>query len=160
MWFGTILEGIEFGFRICGYGRSTAENRDSEWCKVDLRLKARDWLDYRVDADELMLCAEVRQLRDALGALLSGAAERPRDIECLEPDLEFRFCTKEDSGMDLTVNFWNVDGGLTGNRIILHFTADDLGKLYCYLGYVTGAVDETDAEIKRLMAEGSIYDKE
>lgn len=175
MWIKLDLEGIDFHFRISKYRKSTKENGFDEWCEVDLTLQAREWLNYQIVSDETLLAVEVEEIRDRIDNLLNGSLEKPEKIECIEPDLEFHLHPKEDIrnnpdvvyvkpgyeiadiDMDLIVSFWDRDGALSANRLLLSFGREDLEKLLCYLQYVTGVINKEDVMVKELIAEGCVY---
>ncbi len=175
MWLKLDLEGIDFRFRISRYRKSTKEKWDDEWCLVDLRLYAQDWLNYKIKSDETLLSFEVERIRDKINYLLNDKIEAPEIIECMEPDFEFHLHPKEDIrnnpnisyvrpgyeivdiDMDFVVNFWYDKGTLSSNRMFLCFGRDDLNKLLCYLNYITGAADENDKTVNELITEGFIY---
>lgn len=66
MWLYLDLDGIDFHFRIENFRASSAENWDSEWCKVDLTLQAGNWLNYQQVSSETMLCKEVESIRNQI----------------------------------------------------------------------------------------------
>ena len=175
MWLKLNLEDINFHFQINKYRKSTRENWDCEWCRVDLTLQSRDWLNYQIHDAETMLATEVEELRDGIDALLRDGLEEPKEITCIEPDFEFQLHPKADVrnnpdviyvkpgheiidiDMDLVLSFWDDDGALTANRMILAFDREDLEKLLCYLRLITGLVDENDEQVQSLIADGSLY---
>ena len=174
MWFKLDLDGIVLQLRITGYKEPTVERWDCEWCRVDLTLQSGDWLDYHVGPTELLVAAEVKDLRDCIDALLTDRIEKPKELGFIEPDLEFQFTPKQDArenprvlyvrpgseivdiGMEMVVYFWN--DGLTDNRLIVSFIREDLEKLLCYLQYVTGSISKDSTEVANLLAEGYMYE--
>lgn len=175
MWLKLDIGGIDFHFRISGYKKSTQENWDDEWCDVDLTLQSRKWLDYHINSDETLLALEVEELRDSIDALLKDGLENYEHKECVEPDFEFHLYPKEDLRnnprftyvapgheildvhMDFSVTFWDREGCLSSNRLLMEFDRDDLEKLLCYLNLVTKAVSKDDDTVKKAIAEGYIY---
>lgn len=175
MWFRLNLEGIDFHFRISKYQKSTKENWDDEWCRIDLTLQAPDWLNYRIVYAETMLAAEVEHIRDKINDLLHDKLSKPETIECIEPDFVFHLHPKEDIrnnpdvlyvkpgfeiadiDMDFQVTFWDRDGALSSNRLMLSFIREDLEMLLCYFQYITGIVDDNDEMVQRLLSEGHLY---
>ena len=174
MWLKMDLEGIEFCFRIAGYKRSTEDNCYDEWCKVDLAVKAGDWLNYHVEASEMLLAMEVETLKDAIDDLLNDRLEQPNELGFIEPDIEFELYPKEDLRnnprflyiapgneiadiyMELVISFWH--NGLTANRLIMGFVQADMEKLECYLKYIIGIINEDDAMVRKMMADGEMYE--
>lgn len=174
MWLKMNLEGIEFRFRIAGYKKSTRDNCYDEWCKVDLAVRAESWLDYHVEASEMLLAMEVETLKDAIDDLLDDRLEQPAELGFVEPDIEFELYPREDlrnnprflyikpgremSGiyMELVISFWH--DGLTANRLVLGFGQDDMEKLECYLKYIIGLVNEDDPMVQKMMANGEMYE--
>ena len=175
MWLKLDIGGIDFHFRISEYKKSTQENWDDEWCDVDLTLQSRKWLDYHINSDETLLALEVEELRDSIDALLKDGLENYEHKECVEPDFEFHLYPKEDLRnnprftyvapgheildvhMDFSVTFWDREGCLSSNRLLMEFDRDDLEKLLCYLNLVTKAVSKDDDTVKKAIAEGYIY---
>ena len=173
MWLEMDLEGIEFCFRIAGYKKSTKDNCYDEWCKVDLAVKAGDWLNYHVEASEMLLAMEVETLKDAIDDLLNDRLEQPNELGFIEPDIEFELYPKEDLRnnsrflyiapgneiadiyMELVISFWH--NGLTANRLIMRFVQADMEKLECYLKYIIGIINEDDATVQKMMADGEMY---
>lgn len=62
-----------------------------------------------------------------------------------------------DVHMDFSVTFWDREGCLSSNRLLMEFDRDDLEKLLCYLNLVTKAVSKDDDTVKKAIAEGYIY---
>ena len=175
MWIRLDLEGIDFNFRISKYRQSTKEKWDDEWCKIDLTLQASDWLNYHIVSDEIMLASEVEKVRDKINDLLLDKLDKPEIIECIEPDLEFHlFPMKKTQNnpdialksvyenayvdMDLQISFWDRNGELTANRLLLVFGKEDLKKMLCYLRYITGMADDRDEKVQMLLMEGYMYE--
>jgi hypothetical protein len=59
--------------------------------------------------------------------------------------------------MDFSVTFWDREGGLSSNRLLMDFDREDLEKLLCYLNIVTGTTSKDDESVKKAIAEGYIY---
>lgn len=174
MWLKMDLEGIEFRFRIAGYKSSTKDDRYDEWCKVDLAVRAGEWLDYHVEASEMLLAMEVETLKDAIDDLLHDRLDQPTELGFVEPDIEFDLYPKEDlrndprflyirSGceisdiyMELVISFWH--DGLTANRLVLGLCQNDIEKLACYLKYITGQTDNNDVTVQKMIAAGEMYE--
>lgn len=172
MWLKLNLGGIDFHFRIKGYKKST-DNWDEEWSSIDLTLQSREWLNYQIRNDDLLLMREVEIIKGWIEALLSDEISEKEYMECIEPDLCFIFYPKYnlkddprytyvrpgyeivDIYMELKVAFW--DDGLTDNRFILVFGRKDLEMFLCYLNLITGEADKNDEDVKKLVAQGIIY---
>lgn len=174
-WFHLDLEGIDFHFRILRYRKSTKENWDDEWCEVDLTLQARKWLDYHITSSELILSVEVEELRDNIDALLNDRIKEGDSLECIEPDFQFFFHSKEDLRlnprilyvkpgyeisdvhMDFTINIWDQTGALSSNQLLLYFNRYNLERLLLFLRLVTGVVSEDDDLINKMISDGCLY---
>ena len=174
MWLKMDLEGIEICFRIAGYKKSTKDNCYDEWCKVDLAVKAGDWLNYHVESSEMLLAMEVETLKDAIDDLLNDRLEQPNELGFIEPDIEFELYPKEDLRnnprflyiapgneiadiyMELVISFWH--NGLTANRLIMGFVQADMEKLECYLKYIIGIINKDDAMVQKMIADGEMYE--
>ena len=172
MWLKLDIDGILFHFRISGYRKST-EEWDGEWSKEDLALQSKEWLNYQITNDELLLMCEVEELKAKIEALLTDAIESVETMECIEPDLTFIFHPKcdlrndpkytyvapgheiVDIDMELSIAFWNE--GLTSNRLIMTIERSDLEKLLCYLKLIMGTINETDKTVQALISDGTIY---
>ena len=175
MWLRLNLEGIDFHFRISKYRQTTRENWYDEWCEIDLTLQASKWLDYQIISDEIMLAIEVERLRDKIDALLHDKLSDPEIYECIEPDFAFHLNPKADIrnnpsiiyvkpgnenvdiNMDFQVSFWDRDGGLSSNRLLLSFGRENLERFLCYLQYITRVVDDENETVQRLLSEGNLY---
>lgn len=175
MWLRLNLEGVDFHFRISKYRKSTRENWYDEWCEIDLTLQSHEWLNYQIVSDETMLATEVEDVRDKINDLLHDKLDKPEKIECIEPDFTFLLHPKEDIrnnpdiiyvkpgceifdiDMDFQVSFWDRDGCLSSNRLLLSFGREDLEKLLCYFNYVTGTVDDKDEMVQKLLSDGILY---
>ncbi len=59
--------------------------------------------------------------------------------------------------MEFVVTFWDREGALSANRLILLFGKHELEKLLLYLQLVTGLISEDDEMITKLFSEGSLY---
>lgn len=170
MWLKLELEGIDFRFRISRY-------KGNPWCKVDLKLKAKKWLNYNMVHREVLEYDDVERICDRIEALLNNKFDKPKSISFAEPDLEFilhpSFDIRNNSNvlyvgegleildvtMELIVSFWDEDGALTANQLKLVFDREDIEKLYCYLKYVAGRINEEDKTLQKLIADGIIYEK-
>ena len=179
MWLKLDLEDIDFRFRISKYQKSIDIGYLDKWCKVDLTLKAQEWLNYNMVYREALLPHEVEYLCDKIEALLNDKLNEPEIITCIEPDLEFHLFPKDDIRnnpdvvyvrpgsntivdvtMDLIVSFWDKDGVLTANQLKLAFNREDIEKLHCYLKYIIGTITEEDKIFPKLIADGIIYEDE
>ena len=174
MWFTLDLDGITLHLRIQNYKKSSNSiSWDENWTCVDLTLQAKEWLNYQIKNDEIMLACEVEELRDKLGLLLVDGLTEPYSLELIEPDLTFELNPKKDIrndprilyvrpgfeivdiDMEMEVSFWN--GGLTANKLVLSFDRGDIEKLRLYLQLVTAEIDRNEPAIQNLISSGSLY---
>lgn len=176
LWLNLDLEGIEFHFRILKYVLPPHDWYYEKWCKVDFILKAGNWLNYRKIAREPFTSSEIEELRDLLDDLLNYRFKEDQTFTAIEPDYECYLhlwydsqadpeVLKNESGkirynadMEMCINFWDENGALTCNKMILYFGEEDLEKLLCYLNFVTFEIDEEDEFLKELMEQGWISD--
>ncbi len=174
-WLKLDLEGIDFHFRVSGYKLSSKDSWDDDWCYVDLTAQSRGWLDYQIISDPILLSVEVDELIATMDNLLHDRLEHDAEMECIEPDLRFRFSPKKylrddpstiylsdnnamaDIDMDLAIFFWDKEGALSANRLVLAFGREDIERFSIYLKYVSGALGEQDIEVKELVEQGVIY---
>lgn len=154
LWLKLDLERIEFYFRIKRYQSPKRDYAYEDWCKVDLIVRAEDWLNYHLDSQEVMFPTEVMALRNMLDDLLHDRLKEPDYVSCIEPDFTFNFHL---SGfMDFCIDLLTKGGSVTDGTLILHFGWSDMEKLLCYLNLVTGKINEEDEFFKKLMEEGYI----
>ena len=172
MWLKLDLEGIMFHFRIRDYKKSSQE-WEGEWSREDLILQSKEWLNYQISDDELLLMCEVEELCTKIESLLADHIMSVETMECIEPDLTFVFHPKADLrdnpkytyvapgheivdiDMELVVAFW--DDGLTGNRLSMTLDRSALEKLLCYLKLVMGKNQSTNEDVQKLVSQGVIY---
>ena len=53
------LGDIYLTFQVKGYHKPQNKSWDEEWCKISLTLDSRDWLNYKIVDDEILLCCEI-----------------------------------------------------------------------------------------------------
>ena len=175
LWLRLDIGGIDLHFRISHYRKSTEEKWDTQWCEIDLTLQASNWLNYHISSSEIMLSLEVESLRDGIKALLNDELSEVDTHECIEPDFQFVLYPKQDVrnnpgvlyvkpgfeiadvDMEFVVTFWDRDGALSSNRLVLSFGRRELERLLLYLQLVTGLISENDEMITNMISEGSLY---
>lgn len=173
MWLKLDLDGIIFQLQIRGYRPSTKENWDDNWCRVSLSLTSRNWLDYSIREDEVLLSAEIETLAEDLSKLLNDDFSEILETDCIEPDFRFKLHPKkdlrddpkytyvqegyeiEDISMEWIISFW--DGGLTDNFLSLKFCRDDIKYLSNYLNIVMGEIDKQNEIINQMINKGVLY---
>lgn len=173
MWLKLDIDGIIFRLQIHGYRPPTTENWDSQWCRIDLSLASRNWLNYIIENDEVLLSCEVQTLAESLEKLLNDGLNEISEIECIEPDFKFILHPKkdlrndpkyvyvregyeiEDISMEWVVSFWN--DGLTNNYLSMEFDRDDIEYLSNYLNMVMGNIDKKSETITDMINKGLIY---
>jgi hypothetical protein len=173
MWLKLDLDGIIFQLQIRGYRPSTTGNCDSQWCRIGLSLTSRNWLNYIIENNEVLLSSEVQTLAENLEKLLNDELNEISRIGCIEPDFKFilhpkkdlrndpRYiyvregCEIVDISMEWVVFFWN--GGLTNNYLSVEFDRDDIEYLFNYLNMVMGNIDKKSETIANMINKGLIY---
>ena len=60
------LGDIHLSFQVKGYHKPQNKSWDEEWCKISLSLRSRDWLNYKIVEDEILLCCEIDALTKQL----------------------------------------------------------------------------------------------
>lgn len=173
MWLKLDLDGIVFQIQISGYRPSTIENWDSQWCRISLSLTSKNWLNYMIENDELLLTCEIETLAESLQKLLNDEFNDAKEIECIEPDFKFILHPKKDLGnnpryiyvregheiedisMEWVVLFWN--DGLTNNYLSMEFDRDDIEHLLNYLEMIMGSIDKQSETITEMINKGIIY---
>ncbi len=173
MWLKLDLDGIVFQIQISGYQPSPTENWDSQWCRTSLSLASKNWLNYMIENDELLLTCEIQTLAESLQKLLNDGFNEITEIECIEPDFKFILHPKkdlrndpryiyvqegheiEDISMEWVVLFWN--DGLTNNYLSMEFDRDDIEHLLNYLEMIMGSIDKQSETITEMINKGIIY---
>ena len=173
MWLKLDLDGIIFQLQIRGYCPSTSEDWDSQWCSTSLSLASRNWLNYMLENNEVILASEVKSLAVSLEKLLNDGINEISEIECIEPDFKFILYPKkdlrndpryvyvregheiEDVSMEWIVSFWN--GGLTNNYLSMEFDRDDIEYLVQYLNMIIGNIDKQSEAITDMINKGLLY---
>lgn len=142
MWLKLDIDGIIFQLQVRSYQPSTTENWDSEWCRIGLSLASRNWLNYMIENDEVLLSFEVQVLTESLEMLLNDELNEISEIECIEPDFKFILHPKKD---------------LTNNYLSIEFDRDDMEYLSNYLNMVMGNIDKKSETITDMINKGLIY---
>lgn len=176
MWLNLNLEGIELSLRIDNYKKTDNANWDTTWCKVDFSVVSKDWLNYHMDHDEVLLACEVDDLRDEIKDLLDDHILEQTEIECMEPDFKFILNPKkdlrkdpkmsyicpgyeiEDIDMRWHISFWHE--GLTENYLSICLLRKELECFYCYLQLISGRISLDNPEVGRLIKERIICEKQ
>lgn len=128
------LEGFLLSIEISGWEKTDEKNWDSSWCQVKLNIKS-NCMEYYLNS-EILLSSEVNMLIESIESSLKG--NKTRDLEFIEPDLEFRFhepLPEEGimtSDMEFIVRFWD-NGVLTSNYLCLCMDMDEMNKFHDYL---------------------------
>lgn len=130
------LDDIHLQFRISEFHASHKECWDYEWCKVDFSVKSREWLNYRLENREILLCSEIELLLDNLTKMINNELIEQKHIERIEPDFEF-ILSPGDNGksnyLEWKINFWDDTGALTANYLSLLLGEEDIVELIDYL---------------------------
>lgn len=145
------LCGIQLEFAINNYKPSTEHDRFATWCDVEFCISSADWLNYRIEG-ELLMNDEVLEILSRIDDILNCDVGDPNVWECMEPDFKFTFypkndrtkdpkylyvrpgCEIEDIRLEWSVYFW--DGRLSGNRITLVLSRENIVELRQYLASV------------------------
>ncbi|MBQ7504686.1 MAG: hypothetical protein IJT79_05145 [Ruminococcus sp.] len=133
------LGDIHLDFEIQGYHKTRKENWYDEWCKINLTLKSRDWLNYKIENDEIMLCCEIDDLIKHLLLVKNHTQKEKLTLSFIEPDFNFVFYPSEKSHrqlVDWIVNFWDDKKALTDNYLSLTLDALDIANLLNYLLHI------------------------
>lgn len=137
----------EYEFSLCirGYRAAGKNDRYDDWCKVDLRLKCGDYMDYKVINDEMLESADVERLAQALERLLNGGLSKETLICFVEPDLNFTLYPKQltenvesDLFAELMISLRRSDTNYNGLTLTIPMDRDDIKALLEYLKCVMG----------------------
>lgn len=63
-------------------------------------------------------------------------------------------CEIADIDMDFQVSFWDRNGVLSSNSLLLSFGREELEKPLCYFQHITGTVDDKDETVQKLLSDG------
>lgn len=66
------LDGMEIWFAVKGYGPSTSDNWDSQWCDIEYSFCFGDVIHYAKDADEVLLSCEIEEMEAVFTDLLDN----------------------------------------------------------------------------------------
>lgn len=139
------LGGIHLEFCITRYHRSTKENPEDKWCKVDMSLKSHTWLNYTMTDYEYMRSSDVDKLTKKLQELKNGTLKAKTLISFIEPDITFLLYPKADKQTPhvyWVVHFWKDNGELSANDLTLHLDSLDVANLLNYLRHVQSEGDK------------------
>lgn len=136
---------MEFLLEIRNY-RTACERDDwDNWCKVDLRVKVGEYMDYSVINDEMLMSQEVLSLSRGLEKLLNGGITKQTQIGFIEPDLTFELYPKSALGKDeldewaeLLIALRLKDTNYNGAVLTLPLERGDIAAL---LEYLKGVVE-------------------
>ncbi len=127
------IDGIILRFAVSEYRHSTRENWEDEWCKIDLLLESKPWINYKIDHDEMLACCEIDKLSAAFSDFLDGKIGQKQDISFIEPDIEFTLYPGHLSPYaEMRVHFWN-EGFLTENYLVLTLSNEEIRSFNMYL---------------------------
>lgn len=91
---------MELSLEIRNFRTPSKRDDWDNWCKVDLRVKVGDYMDYSVVNDEMLMSQEVLSLLHGLEKLLNGGITKQTMICFTEPDLTFELYPKSTLGRD------------------------------------------------------------
>lgn len=136
---------MEFLLEIRNY-RTACERDDwDNWCKVDLRVKVGEYMDYSVINDEMLMSQEVLSLSRGLEKLLNGGITKQTQIDFIEPDLTFELYPKStlgkneiDEWAELLIALRLKDTNYNGAVLTLPLERGDIKAL---LEYLKGVVE-------------------
>ncbi|MDY3830551.1 MAG: hypothetical protein SPK49_07600 [Erysipelotrichaceae bacterium] len=152
MWFEINADGIDLKLQINDYQPTNNDNWDSVWCRCDLLLSSSNWLNYRIDGDEVLLACEIDELEKMLTELLDDKLEKIEEIDCIEPDFKFILYPQtdlrddpkyayvqpgyeiRDAHLEWKVFFWN--GGITDNHLVISLEREEIKSLRDYLSVI------------------------
>lgn len=135
------LDGILLTLHIDGYNGNKLDIDD--WCKTTLQLKSEvgNWLDYRIESQEVLLNSEINYLIKYLNKLLQHELKESQLIEFAEPDISFKLSpelqlsktNKISETATLIISFWDKNCALSANQLSIELDTDDIQKLKVYL---------------------------
>lgn len=138
-------EEIEFSLEIRNYRTPRERDDRDNWCKVDLRVKVGDYMDYSVINDEMLMSQEVLSLSRGLDKLLNGGITKQTQIFFIEPDLTFELYPKSMLGGDeldvwaeLHIALRLKDTNYNGAVLTLPLERGDIKELLDYLKNTVG----------------------
>lgn len=140
--------GDEYEFSLCirNYRPAIGDDQFDSWCKVDLKLKCCDYIDYKVLNDEMLESADVEELAWQLERLLNGGISEETLICFTEPDLNFTLYPKQFTGnfktdisAELMISLRRSDTNYNGLMLTIPMDRDDIKALLNYLKEVIGS---------------------
>lgn len=174
MWIKFNLDGMDFNLKIENYEPN--QTFDGKWVQVSFDFEFKDIIKYKKEKTEILLCAEIDEIRKYLYDLLNDKFIYKEHYECIEPDFEFFFYPKYDIknnknlifikssstsvvdiGFELKVNLWNEC--LSCNNFSTFWERNDIEKLYLYLSLITKKILISDERIIKLIDSKVIYNK-
>lgn len=132
----------EYEFSLCirNYRPAIGDDQFDSWCKVDLKIKCRDYMDYKVLNDEMLESADVEKLAWELARLLNGDISEETLICFTEPDLNFTLYPKQFTGnfeadisAELMISLRRSDTNYNGLMLTIPMDRDDIIALLLYL---------------------------
>lgn len=134
-------EEYEFSLCIRNYRPAIVNDLNDNWCKVDLKLKCHDYMDYKILDDEMLESADVEKLAWQLERLLNGDISKETLISFVEPDLNFALYPKqfagnfeEDISAELMISLRRrSDTNYNGLMLTIPMDRDDIKALLFYL---------------------------
>lgn len=137
----------EYEFSLCirNYRPAVKNDLHDNWCKVDLELKCRDYMDYKVLNDEMLESADVEKLAWELERLLNGGISEETLVCFVEPDLNFTLYPKQFTGnfeddisAELMISLRRSDSNYNGLMLTIPMGRNDIKALLFYLKEVIG----------------------
>lgn len=136
---------MELSLEIRNYRTPSKRDDWDNWCKVDLRIKVGDYMDYSVLDDEMLMSQEVLPLLHRLEELLNGGITKQTMICFTEPDLTFELYPKSmlgndelDEWVELLIALRLKDTNYNGAVLTLPLERGDIAAL---LEYLKGVVE-------------------
>ena len=132
----------EYEFSLCirNYRPAIKNDLYDNWCKVDLKIKCRDYMDYKILNDEMLESKDVERLAMELERLLNGAISEETLICFTEPDLNFTLYPKQVTGnfeddisAELMISLRRSDTNYNGLVLTVPMERDDIKGLLFYL---------------------------
>ena len=139
------LGDIHLTFQVKGYHKPQNKSWDEEWCKISLSLRSRDWLNYKIVEDEILLCCEIDALTKQLETVRNYKQLEKRTLSFIEPDFNFTFYPSANNRtpiVDWIINFWTDRKALSANCLSLQLDMMDISNLLNYLHHVQSQTNE------------------
>lgn len=132
----------EYEFSLCirNYRPAIVNDLNDNWCKVDLKLKCRDYMDYKILNDEMLESKDVERLALELERLLNGGISKETPVCFVEPDLNFTLYPKQfignfenDISAELMISLRKSHANYNGLVLTIPMDRDDIKALLYYL---------------------------